>query len=398
MTAYASLRTKKQKLGGLGGSCGHNQRTIEVKHRDPEGKFERLVGRPGDTLKFTVLAREKKMAIKPKSNNVRTVEIVLSASPKYFRPNEPERWGHYDEERMQKWKTATMNWLKKRYGDNLITLDLHLDEATPHMHAMVTPITEKEMKKRRTNVQIEADEPAETYKKITLDAKLMFNRGQLKALQTEYANSIKHLGIERGIPGSKAKHRDVKKYYQEVNGPLPKIPRRLPVIVPTPKPPIFKKAEWAENYRRDAQKTLDGTVKFWRNAMAKAIRLIRHYKEKAKQSDLRSWGYWNKYGSPEKLDEFIEEKEKAVNSMKKELTEAKKTGVRVVNKKTEQWGAERDLLIKRADGVEFDLIHAKNANQKLTKQVSDLTEENKHLKLDVRDLKYKFSPRAAPGI
>ncbi|WP_434472223.1 plasmid recombination protein [Aeromonas veronii] len=38
--------------------------------------------------------------------------------------------------------------LKKRYGENLISVELHCDERTPHLHAEVVPLVKKNQKKQ----------------------------------------------------------------------------------------------------------------------------------------------------------------------------------------------------------------------------------------------------------
>lgn len=42
--AFAALRIKKHTRKKLAAVHGHNMRTIEVKHRDTNGKFLRLIG------------------------------------------------------------------------------------------------------------------------------------------------------------------------------------------------------------------------------------------------------------------------------------------------------------------------------------------------------------------
>ena len=67
------------------------------------------------------------------------LRIVLSASPEYFRPSDPAAVGTWDEVRLAAWKEATMNHLKPEHGPDLIFAELHLDEDTPHIHAVVAP-------------------------------------------------------------------------------------------------------------------------------------------------------------------------------------------------------------------------------------------------------------------
>lgn len=73
-----------------------------------------------------------------------------------------------------------------RYGiENVINATVHMDEATPHMHLGIVPVTEDGR----------------------LSAKDIFTRVELTNLQTAFAQEVgKKYGLERGIEGSTATH------------------------------------------------------------------------------------------------------------------------------------------------------------------------------------------------
>jgi len=81
--------------------------------------------------------------------------------------------------------------MKARYGSNLVAFTLHQDEKTPHIHAVVTPVTGDGR----------------------LSAKELFNPKTLKQLQTDYAQAV---GMERGMEGSRARHVAMKQLYGQV--------------------------------------------------------------------------------------------------------------------------------------------------------------------------------------
>ena len=89
------------------------------------------------------------------------VQIVISASPEFFR-DDPSEIGTWDKEKLRRWKQSTMDWLKKEYGDDLAHVALHLDEDTPHMHVLVVPTYTKKprrpgrQKKNETVEEFEA--------------------------------------------------------------------------------------------------------------------------------------------------------------------------------------------------------------------------------------------------
>ena len=125
-----------------------------------------------------------------RKNAVIAQEILCSASPSYFRTPESD-YGRYDEGKMEKWCSATLDYLKRAYGQNLVAVTLHLDEATPHIHAIVVPLDARGR----------------------LNARELFNPEACKRMQTEYAQALAPLGIQRGLEGSKAKHQEVRHWY-----------------------------------------------------------------------------------------------------------------------------------------------------------------------------------------
>lgn len=223
--AQVSLRIGKLKTSILGAAQNHNQRFEIPPNADPSKvEFNRaLVGDKNLTgknnLAEAVLNRIQKTGVtvaRGKQNeSTVAIEIIVSASPEYFRPNNLDKWGSFEEEKLEPWIDANMDFLKKKFGDNLVRVDLHLDEATPHMHAIVTPIISQKRKHRRTKAQIKAGLPAKTEIKSVLNASKMFNKEALIQLQTDAAEAVKHLGIKRGDRNSKATHTELKEWYKD---------------------------------------------------------------------------------------------------------------------------------------------------------------------------------------
>lgn len=205
-----SLRIQKLKCSNIAGTKKHNQREYQPENADPEKSDlnEVLIGSGNiDDLVFTRINEQGAKFIESGKNaSTIAVEMVISASPEYFRERASDV-GTYDPQKMANWRDSNIEFLSKKYGDNLLRVDLHLDEATPHMHAIITPLVEKQRKIRGKN----------EYKTVNvLDAKNLFNRSALVELQTEAAQAVAHLGIERGIRHSKAKHTDIKQFYSLV--------------------------------------------------------------------------------------------------------------------------------------------------------------------------------------
>ena len=200
MTALAILRVAKLKsLNNVSGSEAHTARLQDTPSSDPTKTNIRLIGNPDDpTLKELIESTiAQKCKHKPRKDAVLCTEIFLSASPEYFRPDEPSRAGKWDNQLMLNFADASTQWLLKNYGDKCIRAELHLDESTPHIHAYLVPLNNKTKQ---------------------LSHQAMFGgKTRLSKLQDNYAAAMAPLGIERGIKGSTATHTKVKEYYTAVN-------------------------------------------------------------------------------------------------------------------------------------------------------------------------------------
>ncbi|QLE52935.1 DUF3991 domain-containing protein (plasmid) [Nostoc sp. C057] len=196
--AYAIARIKKLKRSSLGGSEAHTARFRETPNADRNKKNIRFIGNQNsdETLDNLVIQKigEQKRKIRPDA--VYAVEILLTASPEYFRPDCPTQAGYYEADKVQAWLTASQQWLEENYSDRIVRAELHLDEATPHIHAYFVPLDEQRQ----------------------LRAKHFFDgRQKMRQFQDSYSAATEHLGLERGIKGSKAQHQDIKDFYSIVN-------------------------------------------------------------------------------------------------------------------------------------------------------------------------------------
>lgn len=137
------------------------------------------------------------------------LSAVLSASGSYFRPENPDAAGTWDEERLAAWRDRSMAWLQAEFGDDLVHVALHLDETTPHLHALIAPTYEKKkrMPGRRKKSETEADfqerrriaqeDPGvRTVGRSSHEA--LSERGSFHQLRTRLAVAVANLGIEYG--------------------------------------------------------------------------------------------------------------------------------------------------------------------------------------------------------
>ena len=83
--------------------------------------------------------------------------LIFQASPAYFFPKiSQERWtdgmindprlnckrGELDHEHVQAFYDSILTYAQDKWGDRLLSVQLHVDEATPHVHVQIVPITD----------------------------------------------------------------------------------------------------------------------------------------------------------------------------------------------------------------------------------------------------------------
>lgn len=319
---YAICRVKKLKSYDIGKVSAHNDRTMSAPHSNPEietntrwTKFS-----PGENLVSQVKLRLDEAGInKHRKDAVVAVEILMTASPEFFRPSNPEAHGECDPQRLEQWKSRTEAFLREKYGNNLVEMTLHLDEATPHIHAIVVPAVTKTKSKRRTKQQIIDNESAGTYEDGSLDAKKMFDKFELINLQTDYAKSVEDIGLERGMRGSSAIHQAVKDFYTMVNSDPKKRFKPEDILDPNVfknlDVPLFGKDEFFKNLYKTVIKKVGKNISFIVNRYVKQIDSLT--KQLNTEKDRSKW-FSKKFGSPEKAQTAYENMDKKLKSVLQE--------------------------------------------------------------------------------
>lgn len=197
---HAIARIAKLKGGSIAASEQHTKRQRETPNANPEIQNIRFIGQPDTSItpNLETLVRERIGNQTIRKNAVECVEMVLTASPEYFRPDDPALAGYYHPIQLENFQQAVHKWLDEKYGDRIVRAELHLDEATPHIHAYLVPLDEKGK----------------------LNCRALFGgREKLSKFQDSYAEAMAPLGLERGIKGSRATHTEVKEYYAAVTQP-----------------------------------------------------------------------------------------------------------------------------------------------------------------------------------
>lgn len=145
------------------------------------------------------------------TNQVRVIRVMLTGSQEDMKRIAQEG-------RLKAWCTDNIEWLQQTFGaENVVSAVLHMDEATPHIHAAVVPIVTGERRKTREK---KTDEPnkrkyrTKSAARPRLCADDVMSRIKLKEYQDTYAAVMAKYGLQRGIDGSKARHVTTQEFYR----------------------------------------------------------------------------------------------------------------------------------------------------------------------------------------
>lgn len=101
-----------------------------------------------------------------------------------------------DNDKTNDWLSANYDFLKEEFGyENIVRLTLHLDEKTPHIHAVTVPITNEG--------KLSAKE-------------VIGNRKDMQDRQDRYAAHMKPFGLQRGLKRTGIKHEDASTYNSRI--------------------------------------------------------------------------------------------------------------------------------------------------------------------------------------
>lgn len=216
---------KIKNYNQMSGKYKHNYREIEVLNADPDKKDlnEELVSLNGKNYKQAFTERVKELGYgtdkKIRKDAVLGFEVITTFSREDAETVDLEKW----KENNVKWLREHFNACPEKYGDNVVSVMYHADEpGNVHCHAFIIPIDDKGHLNARYYVR---------------------SRQKMIEMQDSYGELMKkEHNLDRGIHGTKATHKDIKKYYAALNAAIEK---ELPAV---------KDTETATEYRERANK------------------------------------------------------------------------------------------------------------------------------------------------
>jgi hypothetical protein len=193
--AYSIIRIAKlTSQAHAHNATTHNYRQHEVSNADPAAQHPNKEYLNHEKTDYWTLAEARIAEVvtrKVRGDQVRAVEVIMTGSPEGFVRGQDGRAADYSN---SKWAGDNLRFLQEKYGkENVVSFTLHQDEKTPHVHAVIVPITPDGR----------------------LSAKDTFSRQGLRELQTEYAQAMAPHGFERGIEHSQAEHQPMRRQYTQ---------------------------------------------------------------------------------------------------------------------------------------------------------------------------------------
>lgn len=191
--AYAIIRIAKlTSQAHAHNATTHNYRQHEVSNADKEAQHPNREYLNHEKTDYWTLAEARIREVvtrKVRTDQVRAVEVIMTGSPEAFIRGQDGRAADYSK---SQWAQDNLDFLKEKFGErNVVSFTLHQDEKTPHVHAVIVPITPDGR----------------------LSAKDTFSRQSLRELQTDYAQAMTPYGMSRGIEHSQAKHQPMRRQY-----------------------------------------------------------------------------------------------------------------------------------------------------------------------------------------
>ena len=196
----------------------------------------------------------------------------------------------------QKWIDENRKFIEKEFGkENVVRFTLHMDEKTPHIHAVTIPLTQ--------DGRLSAKE-------------IIGNKKEMQARQDRYASHMMQFGLQRGIRNTGIKHENATEYYARMNQ-AKEVAEKTEIKVE--KGLLGYKAESVQELK-NAVKSLKVALKSKDLEIEAKDRRVRETAERnqalKKGKDIIQRNY-TKLISDEKL--YQQERTKAIEQIKKEL-------------------------------------------------------------------------------
>lgn len=179
----------------------HNNRLIKVENADKNRSVFKLIGSDNLVNDVKLIMQKYKVNTeKLRKDAVLANELVFSLSNEFFTCEPLNYKKTFNSQKIAEFTRIVKKHIEEKFGDKVAQLVVHLDETTPHIHAIVVPI----MAEGR------------------LSSRDFFNRKALINLQKDYCNAFNTSDLKAKFKfsyteNSKATHQTLSKYYDKAN-------------------------------------------------------------------------------------------------------------------------------------------------------------------------------------
>ena len=252
--AYSILVMEKiHDMGSLQTRHEHNFRTLNLVHVDANASY-----RNEELINFSGLDYRDLWYRRLKEIEMETGEPVKRTKASVLAYEFVVTFSHGAEVDVDAWKQANVKWFCDTFGEkNVLSMQLHHDEATPHIHAIVIPIDDRNHLCARS---------------------FTGGRAKMRRLQDSYGNAMKEVGLQRGEKYSRTRHVDISRFYAAVNKAAKE---QAPQMIPGE--PLEEYVQRVNAYIQDIQlQALDEKLKLQRKidvAETKVTQLTVKYRE-----------------------------------------------------------------------------------------------------------------------
>lgn len=197
--AFAVYHGSKGK--GSGGGLGNHIDRKEgkehtYKHADPERKHLNRSFKTRFSEMSIPKAIEKRIQEGYKGNRKIRKDAVKYMSHVMTGSHEQMKKIFSHDAARERWIRKNIDFVNSEFGEeNIIRFEIHLDEKTPHIHAVTVPLTPEG--------KLSAKE-------------IMGNKKALTARQDRYAELMKEFGLNRGLRNTGVKHENANDYYKRI--------------------------------------------------------------------------------------------------------------------------------------------------------------------------------------
>ena len=169
-SGFFRLGSVSMARGGLLPALRHNKRDLpERGHIDPTRSHLNYALTPIETAQTIDKHARKRLIdldITPRKNAVLAIEAIFSL---------PASWHSRNN---QSFFVACFEWITEAIQGELLSFDVHLDEAAPHAHALILPLIDGKLK----------------------GSEILGGKGNIYRLQRAFANTV---GVAHGLPMNK---------------------------------------------------------------------------------------------------------------------------------------------------------------------------------------------------